>query len=799
MKRGGGGYKPWFNKQNNFHAKRQKPVVLSCNNNDSDDEQSATTSGQGPQTNQTYAIPTGTKECVGWTLYFPREEFQKDSKIVDRVKVAEKHFTTYLHWYDTNGITETQTLQLKLQNVIEDEDFINNWQSFVVDLTTEPTMTLATIGLAIYNVLFARMQASALLTHRKIFVRPIGFGPQTKISKIHSCSGNLVSVTGTVVRVEQISVVHKTMTYRCSACSSFLSVDQKGNQRELITPASCQKGCKARGNFIEHFSSPHTIIQPKQMIYMQESFYVENQSNKTLEIELVQNLVNTVIPGGIVTVTGCIKFAKPKSAGFSKERKTEGNQLTLYLKAFSVDVVNQFVTTRKMQLSDNDLEAIRMIRAEASPFRLLVHSLCPSIYGHEMVKAGLILGLLSGQGLMPRERRSESHILMVGNPGTGKSNMLQACAERSPKGVFVSGPTSSAVGLTAKVSTNGSIEAGALVLSDGGNCCIDELDKMSHSSHCILEAMEQQMISITKAGVCGNLRTRTSILAAANPIESSYDDSKTMNENLKKISRPLLTRFDLIHIVRENPSEQSDHMMLSYMNTYNKSKPVQSSPAGSSFFDSGCSLSSYKSKKRNVNNWLKLEPNENIEALPASLYQTYLGHVRQTCHPVLSDEAALELKNFYTQIRSLKHEGTTNMTPVTSRQLEALMRLTLSRARADMAAEATRNHAMEIIAIYKSTLIDIFDSSDGTDVCSQAMALKTVPLSSVATQSKPKQMKAFLQLLESRSDEQNKKEFQNSELKAIAMEIGIKDHNDIIYRLNNEGIILKTNGGYKLV
>ena len=90
---------------------------------------------------------------------------------MERVKVAEKHFTSYLHWYDTNSITETQTLQLKLQNVIEDEDYINNWSTFVGDLTTEPTMTLATIGLAIYNVLFAKIQVPSLLTHRKIFVR----------------------------------------------------------------------------------------------------------------------------------------------------------------------------------------------------------------------------------------------------------------------------------------------------------------------------------------------------------------------------------------------------------------------------------------------------------------------------------------------------------------------------------------------------------------------------------------------------------------------------------------------------
>lgn len=98
-------------------------------------------------------------------------EFERDSKIVERVRVAEKHFTTYLHWYDTNSITESQTLLLKLQNVMEDEDYINNWPSFVEDLTTEPTMTLATIGLAVYNVLFANIQVHALLTHRKIFVR----------------------------------------------------------------------------------------------------------------------------------------------------------------------------------------------------------------------------------------------------------------------------------------------------------------------------------------------------------------------------------------------------------------------------------------------------------------------------------------------------------------------------------------------------------------------------------------------------------------------------------------------------
>ncbi|KAA0189218.1 hypothetical protein HAZT_HAZT010719, partial [Hyalella azteca] len=213
-------------------------------------------------------------------------------------------------------------------------------------------------------------------------------------------------------------------------------------------------------------------------------------------------------------------------------------------------------------------------------FRLLVQSLCPTIYGQELVKAGLTLCLFGGcsgsddaVGI-----RGEAHILVVGDPGLGKSQMLQACANIAPRGVFVCGNTATSAGLTVSLTRESgsgdySLEGGALVLADRGVCCIDELDKMQHAQHqallegmeqqrisvvkgglALLEGMEQQRISVAKGGLVCTLPARAAVLAAANPVHGHYNKAKTVAENLK-ISAPLLSRFDLLFILVDRPDE----------------------------------------------------------------------------------------------------------------------------------------------------------------------------------------------------------------------------------------------------
>ena len=237
-------------------------------------------------------------------------------------------------------------------------------------------------------------------------------------------------------------------------------------------------------------------------------------------------------------------------------------------------------STALTPFSDEELSLIQQIALHEGCLGLLVSSLCPSIFGHELVKMGLLLGLLGGTqrsagaggdargGERGLHVRSDVHVLVVGDPGIGKSQLLRAAAAVAPRSVMVCGNTATTAGLTVTVTRepgkNGSgevcLEAGALVLADQGVCCIDELDKMTCDHHALLEAMEQQSISVAKSGVVTSIRTRASVLAAANPAGGSYNKRKTVCENLKMPSA-LLSRFDLVFILLDKRDAAHDRMI----------------------------------------------------------------------------------------------------------------------------------------------------------------------------------------------------------------------------------------------
>lgn len=507
---------------------------------------------------------------------------------------------------------------------------------------------------------------------------------------------------------------------------------------------------------------------------------MDNQEFNHLDVVLIQDLVDTAVLGSIVTVTGIVKHEISKKS----TKKSEGKFFKPYLKCFNATVLNKSSPTNGLTMTVDEKEIIEIAKALPSPFRVLVHSLCPTIFGREEVKAGLVLALLSGADLL-KKHRSESHVLMVGNPGTGKSKMLQACAEVSKKGMLISGPTSTAAGLTASVGKKGVMDAGSLVLANGGVCCIDEFDKMkTEHTLVLLESMEQQVISIAKCGVRVNLPSNVVIIAAANPVGSFYDKTKTLMENVR-LRSPLLSRFDLIFPLTEQ-AKTSDAAFMDHLNK----KPQMIGNQSNAFF------SPQRAVNKDKISWLKLQPGENLDLMPSHIAQLYIGYARENAHPTLSDEAKDHIRSFFLQLQGLTM-GAENQI-VSLRQLEALIRLTLARARADLAEIATKEHAVDVINIFKSTMPDIFadESMIEEDGASTSSSFKKSKAPNCSSMSKPKQSKAFIDHLR----EQDEDTFTSGDLRSIGKELGIiKDYQEIIERLNYAGEIIKTVDGYRVV
>ena len=287
-----------------------------------------------------------------------------------------------------------------------------------------------------------------------------------------------------------------------------------------------------------------------------------------------------------------------------------------------------------------------------------MHSLCPSIYGQELVKAGLVLALFGGCQKFSDDAnkiplRGDPHILVVGDPGLGKSQLLQALGNVAPRGVYLCGNTTTTAGLTVTLHKDGgtgdyALEAGALVLGDQGICCIDEFDKMRQQHQALLEAMEQQSISIAKAGVVCSLPARTAIVAAANPVGGHYNKGKTVAENIK-MSSPLLSRFDLVFILLDEANEERDKMLSEHVMSLHASSARRRSaalddfarlPAGSGGRGGGVAMDGDGEEVPPLTDRLRLRRQEELDPIPPSLLRKYVAYARKYVHPKLTAEAA---------------------------------------------------------------------------------------------------------------------------------------------------------------
>ena len=350
-------------------------------------------------------------------------------------------------------------------------------------------------------------------------------------------------------------------------------------------------------------------------------------------------------------------------------------------------------TDEFIELSKEDKDTIEKLSKEPMIQKKISRSISPTIYGRDSLKMAAALSLFAGTR-KPRPgggyKRGDIHVLFVGDPGTGKSEILKSAIEISPRGLYTSGKGSTAVGLTAAVikdsETNQmNLEAGAVVLANGGVAAIDEFDKMDSGDRSALhEAMEQQTVSIAKAGIVATLKAQTAIIAAANPRSGRYDRYKTPTQNIN-LPPSLLSRFDLIFVVVDKPNPADDAQMAEFI-------------LKSSMIDP-------KSSTEDIS--------QITAPIAAELLKKYIKHARRTCFPVLSKEAKERIKEFYLELRG-QYDSEDAIVSILARNLDALVRLSEAYAKMALRSNVLKTDVEEIIKLFKRYLKDTgYDETTG--------------------------------------------------------------------------------------
>lgn len=398
--------------------------------------------------------------------------------------------------------------------------------------------------------------------------------------------GRLVRIKGMVTRVSNVKPLLTVATYTCEACA--FEVYQEVNSRQFTPLQTCpSKRCETNR------ANGRLLLQPKaskfekyQEVKLQElpDQVPMGHIPRTLTVYLRGELTRTCEPGALVTICG-IFLPLPYSA----QRQMQMGLVTeTYLEA--TDVVNHKKRYSAMESSE-DMEAavLALQQGPNNVYEMLSQSIAPEIYGHEDVKKALLLLMIGGVTKRMDEGmklRGDINILLMGDPGVAKSQLLKHIATIAPRGVYTTGKGSSGVGLTAAVVRDAltkemTLEGGALVLADMGICCIDEFDKMEEGDRtAIHEVMEQQTVSIAKAGITTTLNARTSVLAAANPIYGRYNKALSASQNIN-LPNALLSRFDLLFLLLDVANFTKDEALarhVTYVHRFAKNPDMAFEP-----------------------------------------------------------------------------------------------------------------------------------------------------------------------------------------------------------------------------
>eukprot|EP00164_Ancoracysta_twista_P008827 GFYU01012862.1.p1 GENE.GFYU01012862.1~~GFYU01012862.1.p1 ORF type:complete len:727 (-),score=252.45 GFYU01012862.1:299-2479(-) len=468
----------------------------------------------------------------------------------------------------------------------------------------------------------------------------------------------LVQIPGIIISASKPEAKATTLHLECKTCQDSKIVTVSSGLGGAKIPRMCQKQTTDAETATNCGMDPYQIVPDKGKYIDQQTMKLQEAPETVPTGELPRSvllacnryLVGRVVPGTRVTVHGIYTLTHK-----SNKRQTEGSIAiqTPYIQLVGIEVEEDGQGRVKRTFTpEEEAEFLKLSRSN-DVFERLSKNIAPSIFGSADMKKALACLLFGGSRKMLPDGmrlRGDINVLLLGDPSTAKSQMLKFIEKVAPVCVYTSGKGSSAAGLTASVvrekgSGEFHLEGGAMVLADGGIVCIDEFDKMSDSTRSILhEAMEQQTVSIAKAGIICSLNARTSILAAANPIESRYNPRLSVVANIQ-LPPTLLSRFDLIYLVLDKPNEVDDRRLAKHLVSLYHEDYAQ----------------------------------KNTSSISIETLTDYISYARMAIHPQITEEAGRRLTEGYVEMRRMSsNKKTITATP---RQLESLIRLAEAHAR----------------------------------------------------------------------------------------------------------------------
>lgn len=496
--------------------------------------------------------------------------------------------------------------------------------------------------------------------------------------------GTMAAVEGLVKKRTEVRPKLQVGAFQCQKCGAVIKIEQE--EDILKEPSECyedQGGCGRVSSF-KLMTTLSTFIDSQKIEIQENPEGLRGGAQpERISVFLEDDLVGEIAPGDRVIVNGILH---------SMQRRRGTFRLTSFDKTMdAVSIESQELAFEEVEITPEDEKEILKISKEKDIYDKMKKSIAPTIYGMDVEKDALVLQLFGGLAKeMPdgTRIRGDIHTLFVGDPGTAKSQMLTYMSKISPRSVYASGKASSAAGLTAAAVRDEfgegqfTLEAGALVLADMGIACVDEIDKMEETDRSALyQAMEQQEISIAKAGINATLKSRCSLLAAANPKLGRFDEFLPIHEQIN-MPPALLSRFDLIFSILDKPDRTVDGNLATHILRAHKAGEVREN------------IRKSKKSKYKRDDEITMMKHVTPEFTPEFL-RKYVAYAKRSVFPIISDDAFEVLKNYYVDFRN-SSEGSV---PFTARQLEAFVRLTEASARIRLSEEATVHDAKRAISI----------------------------------------------------------------------------------------------------